>query len=256
MAAPTPRVRKQCNAWPRGTPQSSTAPWAIDDCQAGTRSAGFSKTWSGSKPGFELGAVSGRPIRPSGLSARNRSCTGPDPARWQHTSTDPPVGRSTYSYGIERRELILDAARTLALERGVVPSLNETAATAGVSKGGLAHHFPSRAALVQGLSTLALKEVDEAMVAAAAEGCAAETWLRISVPTGDDVALFRALAIAHRAVESPGDDVATASRQAAERWESLIRPRSATGAVPASSASWGRARRERARRHRGSPEQD
>lgn len=123
---------------------------------------------------------------------------------------------------MDRRELILDAARTLTLERGVVPSLNETAATAGVSKGGLVHHFPSRAALVQGLAAVALEEVDAAMVGAAAEGRAAETWLRLSVPTGDDVALFRALAIAHRAVESPGDDVAAASRQAAERWESLM----------------------------------
>ncbi|MWV51410.1 TetR family transcriptional regulator (plasmid) [Rathayibacter sp. VKM Ac-2803] len=123
---------------------------------------------------------------------------------------------------MDRRALILDAARRLTLERGVVPSLNETAATAGVSKGGLVHHFPSRAALVRGLALAALEEVDAAMVAAAAERRAAETWLRISVPTGDDIALFRALAIAHRAVETPGDDVAAASREATSRWEALI----------------------------------
>jgi AcrR family transcriptional regulator len=123
---------------------------------------------------------------------------------------------------MDRRALLLDAARRLTLERGVVPSLNETAATAGVSKGGLVHHFPTRAALVQGLAVLALEEVDAAMVAAAAEGRAAETWLRISVPTGEDVALFRALAVAHRAVEAPGDDVAAASREAIARWEAII----------------------------------
>jgi AcrR family transcriptional regulator len=123
---------------------------------------------------------------------------------------------------MDRRALILDAARSLTLERGVVPSLNETAATAGVSKGGLVHHFPSRAALVQGLAVAALEEVDAAMTTAAAGGRAAETWLRISVPAGEDVTLFRALAIAHRAVEAPGDDVATASREAIARWESLI----------------------------------
>ncbi|PTL71234.1 hypothetical protein C1I63_18515 [Rathayibacter caricis DSM 15933] len=123
---------------------------------------------------------------------------------------------------MDRKTLILDAARKLTLERGVVPSLNETAATAGVSKGGLVHHFPTRAALVQGLAVAALEEVDAAMVAAAASRRAAETWLRIAVPTGEDVALFRALAIAHRAVESPGDDVAAASREATARWEAII----------------------------------
>jgi AcrR family transcriptional regulator len=123
---------------------------------------------------------------------------------------------------MDRKALILDAARRLTLERGVVPSLNETAAAAGVSKGGLVHHFPTRAALVQGLAVTALEEIDAAMIAASAEGRAAETWLRISVPTGEDVPLFRALAIAHRAVEAPGDDVASASREAIARWEAII----------------------------------
>lgn len=124
---------------------------------------------------------------------------------------------------MDRRALILTAARELTLERGVIPSLNETAAAAGVSKGGLVHHFPTRAALVQGLAMASLEEVDAAMVAASAEGRAAETWLRMSVPTGEDVAVFRAMAVAHRAVEAPGDAVATASQEAIGRWESMIR---------------------------------
>jgi AcrR family transcriptional regulator len=124
---------------------------------------------------------------------------------------------------MDRRALVLTAARELTLERGVIPSLNETAAAAGVSKGGLVHHFPTRAALVQGLAMAALEEIDAAMVAASAEGGAAETWLRMSVPTGEDVAVFRAMAVAHRAVEAPGDAVATASQEAIGRWESMIR---------------------------------
>ncbi|MEC5185845.1 AcrR family transcriptional regulator [Cryobacterium sp. MP_3.1] len=124
---------------------------------------------------------------------------------------------------MDRKALILGAARQLTLDRGVVPSLNETASKAGVSKGGLLHHFPSRAALVQGLAVAALEEIDAIMVAASTEGRAAETWLRISVPAGEDVALFRALAIAHRAVETHEDDVAAASREAIARWESMIR---------------------------------
>lgn len=123
---------------------------------------------------------------------------------------------------VDRRTLVLDAARRLTLERGVVPSLNEVASAAGVSKGGLVHHFPSRAALVRGLAEAALETVDAAMVEAAAAGRAAQTWLRISVPTGEDVGLFRALAVAHRAVQAPGDDVAAASRAAVARWEAII----------------------------------
>lgn len=123
---------------------------------------------------------------------------------------------------MDRKAAVLAAARQLTLEHGVVPSLNSVAALAGVSKGGLVHHFPSRRALVAGLAEAALHEVDAAMEAASAEGRAAETWLRISVPMGEDVALFRALAIAHRAVEEPGDTVADAARLAAERWEAMI----------------------------------
>ena len=115
---------------------------------------------------------------------------------------------------MDRRSRILNAARNLTLERGVVPSLNSTASAAGVSKGGLIHHFPSRAAPVQGLAIGALEELDAAMLAASVQGRAAEVWLRLSVPTGDDAALFRALAVAHRAVESPGDDVAAAAQEA------------------------------------------
>lgn len=134
-----------------------------------------------------------------------------------------PVGRVIgYDVDMDRKALILETVRKLTLARGVVPSLNDVAAAAGVSKGGLIHHFPSRAALVRGLAEVSLNEIDAAMTAASADGTAAETWLRLSVPTGEDVALFRSMAIAHRAVESPGNDVAIASREALERWEAMI----------------------------------
>lgn len=117
---------------------------------------------------------------------------------------------------------ILSEARRLTIAHGVIPSLNAVAAAAEVSKGGLVHHFPTRAALVEALAGAAIEEVEDAMRAAAASGNAAETWIRISVPAGDDVRLFRALAIAHRAVESPGDVVAAAAEEAVHRWEAMI----------------------------------
>ncbi|GAA1057831.1 TetR family transcriptional regulator [Agromyces luteolus] len=123
---------------------------------------------------------------------------------------------------MEMRERILEVTRNLTIERGVVPSLNAVADAAGVSKGGLIHHFPTRAALVDGLARQALEQVDRAMSAAAGEGRAASAWLRLSVPEGDDLDLFRAMAVAHRAMESPGDETIAAATEAAERWERLI----------------------------------
>lgn len=123
---------------------------------------------------------------------------------------------------MDQKDRVLTAARELTMKIGTVPSLNAVAAAAGVSKGGLVHHFPSRSALVAGLALSALAEVDAAMGTAAARGCAAATWLRVSVPVGSDVRLFRALAVAHRAVEAPGDAVAAAAEAAIARWEALI----------------------------------
>ncbi|MEI5582812.1 MULTISPECIES: TetR/AcrR family transcriptional regulator [unclassified Agromyces] len=123
---------------------------------------------------------------------------------------------------MDLRDRILDETRRLTLQHGVIPSLNAVAEATRVSKGGLMHHFPTRAALVEGLARRALDEVDRAMVAAAAEGRAAATWLALSVPSGDDLDLFRAMAIAHRALEQPGARVLAAASEAVARWERLI----------------------------------
>jgi AcrR family transcriptional regulator len=123
---------------------------------------------------------------------------------------------------MDMRARILAETRRLTLERGVVPSLNVVAEAAGVSKGGLIHHFPSRAALVDGLAGQALDEVDAAMREAAAEGNAASAWLRLSVPSGDDLELFRAIAIAHRALEAPGAATVAAADEATATWERMI----------------------------------
>jgi AcrR family transcriptional regulator len=55
---------------------------------------------------------------------------------------------------VERREkLVLTAAR-LIVEQGVgALTLDAVAAAAGVSKGGLLHHFPTKDALIQGMLT-------------------------------------------------------------------------------------------------------
>lgn len=59
---------------------------------------------------------------------------------------NPTVGRPS------SRQLILDAAEAIAREKGPGQmSLDAVAATAGLSKGGLLYHFPSKAKLLEAL---------------------------------------------------------------------------------------------------------
>ncbi|MFE1644797.1 TetR/AcrR family transcriptional regulator [Microbacterium sp. P01] len=120
------------------------------------------------------------------------------------------------------RSHILETARRLTLEHGLVPSLNAVAEAANVSKGGLMHHFPTRSSLVVGLARQALDEVDVAMSAAAARGTAARTWLQLSLPEGDERALMRAMASSFQPTDDDFTLLLTDSASAIARWESLI----------------------------------
>jgi AcrR family transcriptional regulator len=120
------------------------------------------------------------------------------------------------------RSRLLDEARRLTITEGSVPSLNALAAAAGVSKGGLVHHFPTRAALVDGLARAAIAEVDRLMLAAAEAGTASVTWLRLASPEPTEADLFRALAAAYQSIEDDGTGTLTAAAEAAGRWEALI----------------------------------
>ncbi len=74
----------------------------------------------------------------------------------------------------DTRERILDAAESVVAERGVAAlSLEATAAAAGVSKGGLLHHFRSKEALLTALVERMVAEMRagyDAFVSAEAEG--------------------------------------------------------------------------------------
>lgn len=120
------------------------------------------------------------------------------------------------------RTLILDTARRLTLEGGSVPSLNVLAAAAGVSKGGLTHHFPTRSSLIAGLGRFALEEVDAAMSLASSEGHAARTWLELSVLEDADRAVMQALAADFRATDVEARAPLADAASAIERWEGLI----------------------------------
>ncbi len=110
----------------------------------------------------------------------------------------------------------------MTIDGGAVPSLNAVAEAAGVSKGGLTHHFPTRDALVVGLAREALAEVDRAMSLAATEGRAAKTWLHLSVPNASERDLFRALVAAHYALDGRLAELVQESNAATARWEAMI----------------------------------
>lgn len=120
------------------------------------------------------------------------------------------------------RANILETARRLTLEKGVVPSLNTVVEAAGVSKGGLIHHFPTRSALVAGLARHSLDEVDDAMTAAAAAGTAARTWLELSLPDGDERAVMQALASSIRPTDDDFGSLLADAKTAIARWEAQI----------------------------------
>jgi len=122
--------------------------------------------------------------------------------------------------------------RRLTIETGVLPSMDDVARAAGLSKGGLIHHFPTRAALVDGLIGLAIAEVDEGMTAAAAHGHAARTWLRLSVPDDGELELYRAMAVALKGLglaqvdssqrESAPSAASVLVAVAISRWDALL----------------------------------
>ncbi|MFN3662001.1 TetR/AcrR family transcriptional regulator [Yoonia sp.] len=80
------------------------------------------------------------------------------------------MARSPQQPGTTRQRL-LDAAETLARRLGPGNlSLDAVAAEAGVSKGGLLYHFPSKAKLLEALVSYHLQRLDDALRAQEATG--------------------------------------------------------------------------------------
>ena len=81
---------------------------------------------------------------------------------------------------------MLAAAERVLLERGAAAfTLDAVAERAGVSKGGLVYHFPSKESLLRALVARAVAEVDEALAAAAQDdtpGAFARAYLDATVP--------------------------------------------------------------------------
>ncbi len=90
----------------------------------------------------------------------------------------------------DTRERILSALRDLLARGSTSVTLEAVAAAAGVSKGGLLYHFPSKAAMYLGLLQSVRDSVVTDMVAATERSGAAQGFLEYSEPTEDDEAGF------------------------------------------------------------------
>lgn len=120
---------------------------------------------------------------------------------------------------MDKRERILDAIQALTVSRGKLPSILEVAREVGLTKQGVLHYFPTRAAMDEAVVLRALSKVDDAMSRAAADGSPAATYLRLSSPDEGDRAAVMVLAAAFRGT---GDGAPAAVGPAVARWEALI----------------------------------
>lgn len=132
------------------------------------------------------------------------------------------------------KEKLLDAFEEILLERGEnAATLDAVAKKADVSKGGLLYHFPSKAALVDGLASRleALMEEDVRLMCDAAEGPAAY-YLHSSTITDD--AYARALIAANKLSGPETARIADIQRAGQERILEILQRQ--TGSVVAAQA--------------------
>ncbi|WP_298324429.1 TetR/AcrR family transcriptional regulator [Haloactinopolyspora sp.] len=104
------------------------------------------------------------------------------------------------------RDVILDALQQLLIEQGLpAVTLEKVAAAANVSKGGLLYHFPTKEALITGLAQRLADAADAEFERAATTDDVVGFYLRASLPSSPDRALFWSLLAALRT-----NDVASA----------------------------------------------
>lgn len=121
------------------------------------------------------------------------------------------------------RQTILDHATGLAVSCGDIPSLNALAGAAGISKGGLMHHFPTRDALLTALAIDGIAAVDAAMELASGRTETLRTWLTLSIPDAEGITLFQSIASIFFAGKSDHGEIHNLCAEATSRWETRLR---------------------------------
>jgi len=125
----------------------------------------------------------------------------------------------------DTRERIVAAVRDLLASGGPsMVTLEAVAAKAGVSKGGLLYHFPSKAALYVGLLERVRDTVAAEMTRRAAEGDAARAFLEYAAPEDpDEPGLFTSLLAAVRTGEDADPEAQQVLAESFRAWEQPLR---------------------------------
>ncbi|KJF19854.1 TetR/AcrR family transcriptional regulator [Rhodococcus sp. ACPA4] len=120
------------------------------------------------------------------------------------------------------RDRILDALEKLLLVNGVAQvTLEAVAAQAGVSKGGLLYHFPSKEALLAAMVRRLGERSDQQLADAVAGGTSAsEFYLQIPEATEhEELSLFRSIIAALRTVDGQHDEIQKAVTDVMRSWD-------------------------------------
>ncbi|GAA1658853.1 TetR family transcriptional regulator [Citricoccus zhacaiensis] len=127
----------------------------------------------------------------------------------------------------DTKRLILEAAAQLIGRRGTAVPVSDIAAAAGVSKGGLLYHFPSKEQLLNGLASSLMSQFRREVEQAAAEedeqtpGRLTRAYIRVCFADARDlIGLRDYLSLAARLMFEPGPE--ELARQDARRWRAAL----------------------------------
>ncbi|WP_174185951.1 TetR/AcrR family transcriptional regulator [Nocardia barduliensis] len=126
----------------------------------------------------------------------------------------------------DTRDRILDALETLLLEKGMSQvTLENVAATAGVSKGGLLYHFKSKDALLAGLVRRLADRAGKQLDAAVAKGDSVAEWYLQTPNPGNaadavELELYRSMLATMRTIDATPepDEVQQALAELMNTW--------------------------------------
>ncbi|NYE46476.1 AcrR family transcriptional regulator [Spinactinospora alkalitolerans] len=123
------------------------------------------------------------------------------------------------------RDRILDALQDILIEEGSsAVTLEAVAAAAGVSKGGLLYHFPSKTAMMTGLvRRLADRAEEEFGEAVETEGGVVRGFLRTSLPeSSEEAALYWSIIAALRSKEDVSEEARRLIHHVFAQWSELL----------------------------------
>ncbi|WP_053208109.1 TetR/AcrR family transcriptional regulator [Jiangella muralis] len=122
------------------------------------------------------------------------------------------------------RDRILDALERILVDSGLhAVTLESVADKAGVSKGGLLYHFPSKEALITGLARRLAEAVEAEFEQAERTDDVVGFFLRTSVPSSEDGAVYWSLLAALRTNDVASEEARRLVMYCFVRWAEILR---------------------------------